>query len=262
MSMRIDRVIFVSVCTAVLALTGCNSKQPPENTTAAAPSQTTEKPAEETLPDAATITGKVLFEGTAPQPEEITLDEACQAAHNYQKKYREDFLVNENKTLRNCFVYVKSGIDKTFTPPSKPFLLDQKGCDYIPRVFGVIAGQKIQVRNSDPILHNVRSSARTNQVFNLMQPKQGQIDEKVFDKPEVMVQFKCDVHPWMSSWCGVLPHPYFAVTGEDGTFTIKNLPPGTYTLEAWHEILGRKTAEVTVAANDTEEINFQYTRQQ
>jgi hypothetical protein len=260
MTMRIDQVIFVSVCTAVLAFAGCNSKPPAPPVSTSTPSHTEEKSAAETVPDAATITGKVLFEGTAPKPEEITLDEACQAAHSYQKKYREDFLVNENKTLRNCFVYIKSGIDKTFDPPSEPFLLDQKGCDYIPRVFGVQVGQRIQVRNSDAILHNVRGSTHINKVFNFMQPKQGQVDEKIFDKPEVMVQFKCDVHPWMSSWCGVLPHPYFAVTGEDGTFTIKNLPPGTYTLEAWHEVLGRKAAEVTVAANETKEIEFQYTR--
>lgn len=259
--MRTEQIVFTFVCAAVLTLGGCSSKPPTETENTGTSTQGATQPTKETVPDAATITGKVLFEGAAPEPEEIALDEACQAAHHYQKKYRQDFLVNENKTLRNCFVYIKSGLEKEFAPPSEPFLLDQKGCDYTPRVFGVQVGQRIEIRNSDPILHNVRGAARANRVFNFMQPKQGQVDEKVFDKPEVMVQFKCDVHPWMSSWCGVLPHPYFSVTGEDGTFTIKNLPPGTYTLEAWHEVLGRKTIEVTVTANETKEIEFQYTRQ-
>jgi plastocyanin len=203
--------------------------------------------------DAATagaLTGRVSFEGTLPAAEIIrmTADRKCvqDAGPNPQS---DAVLVGADKSVKNAFVYVKDGLDPayTFDAPSGPALLDQKGCIYSPRVLGVRVGQAIEIVNSDPTMHNVHSLPMKNNEFNHGQPRQGDRISEVFTVPEVMVRFKCDVHSWMAAWVGVVDHPYFAVTSENGAFELPNLPPGTYTIEAWHEKLGTKTAEVTIA---------------
>jgi hypothetical protein len=137
-------------------------------------------------------------------------------------------------------------------------MIDQKGCQYLPHVQGVMVGQKVKIVNSDPTLHNIHAHAKANPEFNQGQPFQGMEMEKVFDKVEVMIPFRCDVHPWMASYMGVLDHPFFAVSKADGSFEIPNLPPGSYTLEAWHESLGTQTADVTVAAGAPADANFSF----
>ena len=121
---------------------------------------------------------------------------------------------------------MKSGINGTYPPAATAAVIDQKGCTYHPHVFGVVAGQNIDILNSDPTLHNIHSLPEKNEAFNLGMPVQGMKYTKKFDKPEVMVQIKCDVHGWMSAYCGVVSHPFFAVTAADGTYAIKNLPRG------------------------------------
>jgi plastocyanin len=155
---------------------------------------------------------------------------------------------------------VKDGLDPeyAFETPTTPVVIDQKGCVYTPRVVGVRVGQPIEVVNSDPTLHNVHALPMVNQEFNQGQPVQYSKLSRTFTAPEVMVRFKCDVHSWMAAWVGVVAHPYFAVTGADGSFQLPNLPPGTYTLEAWHEKLGPKTAKVTVAAGQTQAASFTF----
>ena len=208
---------------------------------------------------AASITGKIVFEGAAPAAEEFKMsaDAFCAKSHPGDVS-REDIVIGEDKGLANVFVYVKSGINGTYPPPIAAATLDQKGCTYQPHVFGVVAGQSIELLNSDDTLHNIHSLPEKNEAFNLGMPVKGMKYTKKFDKPEVMIRIKCDVHSWMSAYCGVLPHPFFAVTAADGTYTIKDLPAGTYTIEAWHEKFGTQTQQVTVGAQESKPAAFTF----
>jgi plastocyanin len=158
-------------------------------------------------------------------------------------------VVNANGTLANVFVYVKAGLPAgaTYPAPTTAVVLDQNGCRYHPHVLGVMVGQNLEILNSDPVLHNIKAKAVKNRPFNVSQPSAGMKTMRTFAAPEVMVALECNVHGWMNAFLGVLPHPFFAVTGTDGSFEIKGLPPGTYTIEAWHEKYGTQSATVTVA---------------
>jgi hypothetical protein len=209
---------------------------------------------------AGTVTGKAAFTGTAPAASQIDMnaDPYCAGAHS-EPVMTEDAVVNSNGTLKNVFVYVKTGLEgQTFETPTTAVTLDQKGCHYTPHVFGVQVNQPLQIVNSDSTLHNVHGMPKETKEFNLGMPIQNMKVNRKFEKPEVMVKFKCDVHPWMAAYVGVLPHPFYAVTGDDGSFKIENLPAGKYTLEAWHEKFGTQTAEVTVdeAAPQTADFSF------
>ena len=160
--------------------------------------------------------------------------------------FNETLVVNENKTLRNVVVSVTGGLPEGNYPAPPPAKLDQKGCQYHPHVLALMKDQPLLISNSDSFLHNVHSLAQQNPAFNFGQPS---VDPgKPVDpmKSAEVFKIKCDVHPWMNAWIHVLDHPFFSVTSEDGTFTLRGLPPGKYTLTAWHESLGTKTAEVTV----------------
>jgi Carboxypeptidase regulatory-like domain len=207
----------------------------------------------------ASITGKIVFEGAVPVPEKykMSADAFCAKAHPGDVA-KQDIEIGPDKGIMDVFVYVKSGINGTYPPPATAATIDQKGCRYTPHVFGVVAGQSIDILNSDPTLHNIHSLPEKNEPFNLAMPVQGMKYTKKFDKPEVMVRIKCDVHGWMSAFCGVLSHPFFTVTAADGTYTIKNLPAGTYTIEAWHEKLGTQTQQVTVGATESKPAAFTF----
>ncbi len=187
----------------------------------------------------ANITGKVSLKGT-PKPE-ITVDMAadpkCGALHDKPVTTRH-YIVDQSGGLANVLVYIKSGLaEKNFPAPTEVPLLDQAGCEYQPYVMGVMVNQKFKIRNSDPTLHNVHATPKAgtgNKEFNFAQPVKGMETEKSFTNVEIPIRFKCDVHPWMFAYVGVFDHPYFAVTGKDGSFTIKGVPPGKYVLEAYH----------------------------
>jgi carboxypeptidase family protein len=209
----------------------------------------------------ATISGRVKFTGTKPTNPAIDMSEEPQCKSKYQTPPRaETVVVNANGTLANAFVYVKSGLpaSATYTAPATPAVIDQDGCHYVPHVFGIQVGQQLEIRNSDPLLHNIKAKATKNRPFNISQPRAGMKTTRTFNAPEVMVSLECNVHGWMNAYAGVLPHPFFAVTGSDGSFSIKGLPPGTYTVEAWHEKYGTQTASVTVAGTEskTAELTF------
>jgi plastocyanin len=212
--------------------------------------------------DAATtgdVSGKVTFEGTAPAPQPIKLspDPYCESANSGLTTEAE--IVGPGGVVQNVFVYVKDGLgNRTFAAPSAPVMLDQKGCHYTPHVIGIQVGQPLQIVNSDNTLHNVHGLAKANKEFNAGQPIQGMKMTHTFSTKEVMVPFKCDVHGWMNAWVGVLDHPYYSVTGPDGTFSLKGLPPGTYTIEAWHEKLGTQTQMVTIGAKETKDVAFTF----
>jgi plastocyanin len=208
--------------------------------------------------DAATagnVTGRVVFEGAAPKPAVLRMDSDPNCVQPNMTATVETLIVGDGGALQNVFVYVKDGLgDLRFPVPATPALLDQKGCHYVPHVFGVQVGQPVEVLNSDATLHNVHAIPKTNREFNTGQPLAGMKHTHRFSTREVMVPFKCDVHPWMYAYVGVLDHPYFAVSAADGTFSLKGLPPGTYTVEAWHETLGTQTQTVTIGATETTEV--------
>ncbi|MSR78140.1 MAG: hypothetical protein EXS63_07975 [Candidatus Omnitrophica bacterium] len=208
---------------------------------------------------AGTVTGKVNFTGTAPEPEAISMDAdpVCAGAHE-EPQMTEEVVVNPDNTLKNVFVYVKTGLEgQTFPAPTTPVVMDQKGCHYNPHVFGVQVGQPVQIVNSDSTLHNVHGMPTKSKEFNLGMPIQGMKLNKKFDAPEIGAKFKCDVHPWMNAYAGVTDHPFYSVTGDSGTYEIKDLPPGKYTLEAWQEKYGAKTQEITVTdAAQTADFTF------
>jgi plastocyanin len=203
-----------------------------------------------------TITGSVLFQGKIPQGKRLNLPAAC--AKNFKGPvYSNEVIVNNGK-LQNVLVRVISGIEgKTFTDiPTKEVELDQHGCMYTPRVVGARVGQKVTFINSDPVFHNVRSITAVNQRFNMAMPTKGQRETKIFNKPETFLQAKCSVHPWMGAYVAVMDHPYFSVTNSQGEFTIKNLPEGKYTIEAWHEVYGTQKQEIAVTKNGMTPLTF------
>ncbi len=183
-----------------------------------------------------TISGKMKFTGTKPAMPKIDMTEEPKCKAKYQGVPTEEtVVVNPNGTLANVFVYVKSGLPASYQAPAPtgPVTLDQDGCRYHPHVLGILVGQPLAIKNSDGTT-------------------------KTFDKSEIMVALECNVHGWMHAWLGVLPHPFFSVSGADGSFTLKGLPPGTYTIEAWHEKYLTQTATVTVAGSETKTADFSF----
>lgn len=213
-----------------------------------------------TITDGGNVSGTVNFTGEAPEAGAIQMsaDPFCLNQHT-EPVSDARVVVNDNNTLRHAFVYVKEGFEGTrFTTPSEPVTLDQNGCLYEPHVVGVQTGQTVSVVNSDDTLHNVNAQPANNDPFNFAQPVQGMTNEVTFENEEIMIPVKCDVHPWMSSYIGVMSNPYFATSGMDGSFSLDNLPPGDYVIAAWHETLGETTQNVTVATGETAEISFSF----
>jgi len=205
------------------------------------------------------VKGVVSLEGAAGKNEPIKMnaDPVCVKA-NKDPQFQETYVVTDGK-LANVFVYVKDGLGNyVYDAPTETAKIDQKNCRYHPHVFGMRVNQPLEIINSDPTLHNIHAMPKGNSEFNNGQPIQGMKMTHTFDKPEVMVPFKCDVHGWMNAYVGVLPHPYFAVTKDDGKFELLNLPPGTYTIEAWHEKLGPMTQSVTIGEKESKDITFSF----
>jgi hypothetical protein len=207
----------------------------------------------------ATVTGKVNFEGAAPTMAQIKMDADafCKSEHK-EPVYEQEVVVNPNKTLEWVLVYVKEGVKGTYPAPTEAITLDQHGCQYRPHVFGIQAGQPLKVLNSDGTLHNIHALPKKNAEFNIGQPFKGMETIKKFENTEVPVRFKCDVHKWMGAYTGVFNHPFFAVTNDQGAFEIKNLPPGTYVIEAWHEKYGTQTQTVTVTGSEPKTVDFNF----
>jgi plastocyanin len=209
-----------------------------------------------------TITGKVDFSGAKPTTPVLHMDAEpyCVSQHS-TPVHSQDIVVNPNNTLQYALVYISDGLgDRTFDTPKTPVVLDQKGCMYQPHVVGIQAGQPFEVVSSDKTTHNIHPMPKDNREWNQSQAPGSPPIDKTWARPEFNppIPVKCNVHPWMKSYIAVFPNPYFAVTGDDGTFTIKNVPPGTYTVTVWQEKLGEQKQQVTVGAKESKNVDFTY----
>jgi len=201
------------------------------------------------LAGAADITGVINLKGTAPAEKELSPikdDPTCSASYPGALPKTKFYVVGAGGELADVIVSLKGISGKSTGATAAPLVMDQKGCLYYPQILAVQTGQKIIVKNSDTCVHNVHTVPKENAPQNMVQMPGGADLNFTFDKPEPFLKFQCDVHPWMFAWVSVFDHPYFAVSGGDGKFTIKNVPPGKYTLEATHRKLGVQTAEIEV----------------
>ncbi|MBI3736955.1 carboxypeptidase regulatory-like domain-containing protein [Candidatus Sumerlaeota bacterium] len=205
------------------------------------------------------ITGMVHYDGPEPKkvPIKLEADPKCVALHSAEPLFSEEEIV-ANGMVKNVFVYVKNPPkDMKYPEPAGPATLDQKGCCYHPHVQGIRTGQTIKIVNSDNLAHNIRSLPKINPPFNIGQPGPD-TREKIMRRPEKAIKINCDVHHWMNSYLFVMDHPFFATTGDDGSFKIEGLPAGEYTVVAWHEKYGDQEMKVTVADGKAAEAHFTY----
>ena len=250
--MRLMPLQVFSGCAVALALvaSACKSEEPP------APPKAVTNPVDPAT--AGSITGVVKFDGKVPAAQAITMD-SDPYCEKQPKNTTESIVVGDGSGLQNVFVYVKDGLgDRVFPVPSTPVVLDQKGCRYAPHVLGIQVGQTLEIASSDNTLHNVHALPQQNREFNMAHQLAGIKHTHVFSTKEVMVPFKCDVHKWMNAFLGVLDHPFYAISAGNGHFELKGLPPGTYTVEAWHEKLGTQTQMVTVGEKQTSDVSFTF----
>jgi plastocyanin len=241
----------IMVFLAVLA-GGCGGDAPPP------PPPRTPTPLD--LATTGTITGQVRFDGTPPAMKEIRFGSFAEcAAQHPEPVYAGDALVRDGR-VQNAFVYIQSGLgERVFAIPEAAVEIDQTGCLYAPRVAGAQVGQAIRFVNSDPAVHNVHGSPTASPAWNFVLSRRGLAREIRLAQPEVMVSVRCDLHPWMQAWIGVVDHPYFAVTGPDGSFRLVHVPPGTYTLTAWHERFGVQSRPVTLTERAEADVAFAFT---
>ena len=208
------------------------------------------------------VSGVVHFTGPVPKPVEIDMaqDPVCSMSDTSVSNMTSDYVVNHGG-LANVLVYIQSGLgDKAYPITREPIVIDQKGCRFVPHVAAAMAGQGVHFTNSDNTRHNVHMSptAPGNNAFDVSQNAHADPVTRYFQSPELMMPIRCNNHPWMHSYLNILANPFFAVTDRDGKFSIKGLPPGTYTLTAVHEQLGKKSATITVAANGKVQQMFNY----
>jgi plastocyanin len=258
-NMNKQKLILLLTSFVVLLMLSCSggqNKQTSEETTA--PAEAPGTPVDQS--SVATVTGKVSFQGQKPKLARIMMDQdpVCVQKHS-SAVTAEDGEVNANGTLPNVFVYVKEGAEKySFAAPKETVELDQDGCMYKPHVLGIEVGQTLSILTKDPTTHNIHPMPKDNREWNMSQPPNAPPIEQKFTRQEIMIPVKCNQHPWMRAYIGVTKNPLYAVTGSDGTFTIKGLPPGDYTIEAWTSNFGTQEQKVTVGAKESKSVDFTF----
>lgn len=209
----------------------------------------------------ASLGGSVKLDGPAPKrtPINMAKEPTCAALHGSSPVLTEDVVTDSAGDLQNVVVYVSSGLpDSDPAPPQEPVVINQEGCSYKPHVIAMQAGQKLQIVNSDKTSHNIHPIPETNREWNKSQPAGAPAFEEVFGRAEVGIPVKCNVHAWMRAYISVFRHPFFAVTNQSGGFAIKNLPPGKYTVSAWHEKLGTVSQNIVVGAGEAKTLQFAF----
>lgn len=205
----------------------------------------------------ATLSGIVKLAGPHPVATRIdmTADPACLKMHP-SPVMSEEVITGTNGALKNAIVYISDGLgNRTFDPPTEAVVFEQKGCTYNPRILGMRARQALKVINSDPTTHNIHPAPQNNREWNMSQPPASSPIEQTFAREEI-IPVKCNVHPWMRGYIAVFKHPFFAVTDKNGSFTLKNIPPGIYTIQVWHEKYGVLTQKANLAPNQSQEVEF------
>jgi hypothetical protein len=211
-------------------------------------------------PKTGIIEGRVRLAGPAPANPIIRMgaDPMCSRQYSGRRAVQEFVVRSADGGLANTLVDIEGKFPPA-KPPADPVTLDQRGCLYVPRVLGMQAGQTLQIQNGDPLLHNVHSLSTRGNAFNVSQPQAGMVYKMPLKSPDVVMRIKCDVHAWMTAYIGVEPHPFFAITRENGAFRIAGVPAGRYSIRTWHERYGQLTQQVTVKAGQTTPIELGYT---
>ncbi len=257
--MKQHKTLATSLSIGLLLLAGCGKKES-EVTEQKAP-ETQQAQAVQIDPSTvATLAGKVVFSGEKPKLSKLMMDQdpVCMQRHP-SPPFAEDGEVNSNGTLPNVFVFVKEGAEKySFPTPTEAVELDQDGCMYKPHVLGVQTNQTLRILTKDPTTHNIHPMPKDNREWNMSQPPGAAPIEQKFAREEIMIPVKCNQHPWMRAYIGVTRNPFFAVTGADGAFTIKGIPPGDYTVEAWTATFGTQELKVTLAPSESKSIEFTF----
>jgi len=256
MNKKISVAMFSLLCLlSAWILVGCSKKEAPAEAQPSAPASTAAPAAAATPIDpatAASVSGTVKLDGTAPKAAKIDMsqDPACKGANMAET------IVADGGNMANVFVYVKDGLgDRAFPVPSQAVTIDQQGCKYHPHVLGAMVGQNIEIKNDDPTTHNIHPTPQANREWNESQPPQAAPIDKSFAREEIMLPVKCNQHPWMRMYINVVKSPFYAVTGADGKYEIKGLPPGDYTIAFVQEKLGEQTQKITLAAKDSKTVD-------
>ena len=247
------RPVVLSLCMA-LVITGCGKKESDESSQPPAPTAVVDPST------AGSITGTVKLEGTPPafKPIDMSAEAVCVQA-NPAPVVPPIVVTGPRGALANAVVYVKSGLGSyRFDTPSTPVVLDQKGCMYEPRVLAMMVSQPFEVHNEDQTIHNVHPMPRENKPWNKSEPVGDPPIRATFTKPEIAIPIACNIHPWMRAFLFVFAHPYFDITSKSGEFALRNLPPGTYTIEAWQERFGAQDQTVTIGSTETKSIEFTF----
>jgi len=244
----------------LLFLAACSRAPEPRNTATSPPATAPIVYTEVDPQTAGAITGKILFTGKRSARAKIDMDGDPQCAGLHRSPvYDDPVAVSRGGGLANVFVYIKSGLEgKHFRPPAQAATIDQHGCWFQPRVLGIETGQTLDVTNSDPVTHNIHPRAHLNREWNQSQAPGAIPLARKFIRPEIMIRVKCNIHGWMKAWIGVVDNPYFAVSAADGTFEIRNLPPGAYTIAAWQEELGTQEQQVAVPPSGKAALAFTF----
>jgi plastocyanin len=248
----------IALIAAAASLAACGGSKPPE------PAAKTAEPVVYFHPDPATaghLKGRILYRGAKPTKILISMDSDVACAQEHGNKPVEEDIVQVGKDggLANAFIYIQTGLEgKKFEPVKDPVVLDQHGCQFVPHALGIRAGQAFDLRNSDKVTHNIHPVPKNNREWEQSQPPGSPDAEHKFARAEIMIPVKCNIHQWMHAYIGVVEHPYFAVTGPDGSFDLSNVPPGDYTVAVWHEKLGDQTQPVHLAPSSTQPVEFIY----
>ena len=252
--MRIRSLVLFFAVTLCSAIVGCSKKEP---------AQAPEEPQPTAVVDPATagsITGTVALEGTPPvfRPIDMSAEPACVQA-NPTPVAPPVVVLGANDALANVVVYVKSGLGSyRYDTPAEPAVLDQKGCMYVPRVLAFRTNQPVEIKNTDPVTHNVHPIPRDNKPWNRSLPEGAEPFMTTFPRQELAIPVACNIHPWMRAFLFVFANPYFDVTTTSGEFGLKNLAPGTYTIEAWHERFGTLDQTVTLGPKESKSVSFKF----